>query len=177
MATPRTARRAALVLAGALGLAFAPAPAGAEEPTTAAEAAALVAARGHELEVLTEEFNEAREALAGQQAGAQAAAAAVTEAQAAVALAQDSVVGVARSAFTGESMGSFQALMTSESADEFVNRVTLLQAVAGHQGELLDAAVAAGEVAAQAQVVADRAAGEAQQQYDTVARQQADLQA
>jgi cell wall-associated NlpC family hydrolase len=73
-------------------------------------------------------------------------------------------------------MGSFQALMTSDSAEEFVNRVTLLQAVAGHQGELLEAAVAAGEVAAQAQVVADRAATEAQQQYDAVARQQADLQ-
>jgi cell wall-associated NlpC family hydrolase len=176
MATPRTARRAALVLAGALGLAFAPVPAGAEEPTTAAEAAALVAARGHELEVLTEEFNEAREVLAGQQAAAQAAAAAVTEAEAAVTAAQDSVVGVARSAFTGESMGSFQALMTSGSADEFVNRVTLLQAVAGHQGELLDRAVVAGEAAAQARIVADHAAGEAQQQYDAVARQQADLQ-
>ncbi|SET87433.1 C40 family peptidase [Geodermatophilus poikilotrophus] len=177
MATPRTARRAALVLAGSLGLAFAPAPAGAEEPTTAAEAAALVAARGHELEVLTEDFNEARELLAGQQAAAQAAAAAVTEAEAAVDLARDSVVGVARTAFTGETMGSFQALMTSESADEFVDRVTLLQAVAGHQGELLDAAVVAGEAAAQARIVADRAAGEAQQQYDAVAQQQADLQA
>jgi len=177
MATPRTTRRAALVLAGALGLALAPAPAGAEEPTTAADAAALVAARGHELEVLTEEFNEARETLAGQQAAAQAAAAAVTEAQTAVTAAQDSVVGVARSAFTGDTMGSFQALMTSDSADEFVNRVTLLQAVAGHQGELLETAVVAGEVAAQAQIVADRAAGEAQTQYDAVARQQADLQA
>jgi cell wall-associated NlpC family hydrolase len=176
MATPRTARRAALVLAGALGLALAPAPAGAEEPTTAAQAADLVAARGHELEVLTEEFNEAREQLAGQQAAAQAAAAAVTEAQTAVTAAQESVVGVARSAFTGDTMGSFQALMTSDSADEFVNRVTLLQAVAGHQGELLGAAVAAGEAAAQAQAVADRAAAEAQQQYDAVARQQADLQ-
>jgi hypothetical protein len=177
MATPRTARRAALVLAGALGLALAPAPAGAEEPTTAADAAALVAARGHELEVLTEEFNEARETLAGQQAAAQAAAAAVTEAQTAVTAAQDSLVGVARSAFTGDTMGSFQALMTSDSADEFVNRVTLLQAVAGHQGELLETAVVAGEAAAQAQIVADRAAAEAQTQYDAVARQQADLQA
>src|ERR687893_269491 len=74
MATPRAARRAALVLAGVIGLALAPAPAGAEEPTSAAEAAALVAARGHELEVLTEDFNEAREVLAGQQAAAQAAA-------------------------------------------------------------------------------------------------------
>ena len=176
MATPRAARRVALVLAGIIGLALAPAPAGAEEPTSAAEAAALVAARGHELEVLTEDFNEAREVLAGQQAAAQAAAAAVTEAQAAAATARESVVGVARAAFTGDSMGSFQALMTSDSADEFVNRVTLLQAVAGHQGELLEAAVAAGEVAAQAQVVADRAATETQQQYDAVARQQADLQ-
>src|SRR5215212_6356001 len=131
MATPRTARRAALVLAGALGLALAPAPAGT----------------------------------------------AVTEAQTAVTAAQDSVVGVARSAFTGDTMGSFQALMTSDSADEFVNRVTLLQAVAGHQGELLETAVVAGEAAAQAQIVADRAAGEAQTQYDAVARQQADLQA
>ena len=177
MATPRTARRAALVLAGAIGLALVPAPAGAEEPTTAADAAALVAARGHELEVLTEEFNEARETLAGQQAAAQTAAAAVAEAQTAVTAAQESVVGVARSAFTGDTMGSFQALMTSDSADEFVNRVTLLQAVAGHQGELLEAAVVAGEAAAQAQTVADRAATEAQTQYDAVARQQADLQA
>ncbi|MDP9429639.1 MAG: NlpC/P60 family protein [Actinomycetota bacterium] len=176
MATPRTAR-AALVLAGALGLAFAPVPAGAEEPDSAAEAAALVAARGHELEVLTEEFNEARELLVGQQAAAHASAAAVAEAETAVARAQDSVVGIACTAFTGESMGSFHALMTSESADEFVNRVTLLQAVAGHQGELLDAAVAAGEAATRARVVADRAAVEAQQQYDAVARQQADLQA
>ncbi len=177
MATPRTARRAALVLAGAIGLALAPAPAGAEEPTTAADAAALVAARGHELEVLTEEFNAARETLAGQQAAAQAAAAAVTEAQEAVTAARESLVGVARTAFTGDTMGSFQALMTSDSADEFVNRVTLLQAVAGHQGELLEAAVVAGETAAQAQAVADRAATEAQTQYDAVARQQADLQA
>ena len=177
MATPRTARRAALVLAGALGLALAPAPAGAEEPTTAAAAAALVAARGHDLEVLTEQFNEAREVLAGQQAAAQTAVAAVAEAEAAVAAAQDTVRGVARSAFTGESMGAFQALMTSGSADEFVNRVTLLQAVAGHQGEVLGAAVAAGEVATQARAVADRAAVEAQQQYDAVAAQQADLQA
>jgi cell wall-associated NlpC family hydrolase len=176
MATPRTAR-AALVLAGVLGIAFAPAPAGAEEPDSAAEAAALVAARGHELEVLTEEFNEARELLAGQQAAAQASAAAVAEAETAVARAQDSVVGIARTAFTGESMGSFHALMTSQSADEFVNRVTLLQAVAGHQGELLGAAVAAGEAATRARVVADRTAVEAQQQYDAVARQQADLQA
>jgi peptidoglycan DL-endopeptidase CwlO len=179
MASPRTARRAAVVLAvaGALGIGLVPSSAGAEEPATAQEAAALVAARGHELEVITEEFNEAREALAAQQAAAQAAAAAVADAQGAVTAAQEQVRGIARSAFTGDSMGSLQALMTSGSADEFVNRVTLLETVAGHQNVLLDEAAAAGEVAAQAQAVADRAATEAQTQYDAVAAQQADLQA
>ncbi|MGY1635848.1 C40 family peptidase [Geodermatophilus sp. SYSU D00742] len=179
MASPRTARRAALVLAvaGALGTALVPSSAVAEEPVTAQEAAALVAARGHELEVVTEEFNEARESLAAQQAEAAAAAAAVAEAQGVVTAAQEQVRGIARSAFTGESMGSLQALMTSGSADEFVNRVTLLETVAGHQNVLLDQAVAAGEVAAQARVVAESAAAEAQSQYDEVAAQQARLQA
>ncbi|MGY1590618.1 C40 family peptidase [Geodermatophilus sp. SYSU D00708] len=177
MASARAARRAALVLAAAVGVAFVPTSAGAEEPATAQEAAALVAARGHDLEVVTEQFNEAREALAAQQAAAQAAAAKVTDAQAVVAAAQQQVTGIARSAFTGESMGSLQALMTSGSADEFVNRVTLLQAVAGHQGEVLGQAVAAGEAATAAQAEADRVAAEAQQSYDAVAEQQADLQA
>jgi cell wall-associated NlpC family hydrolase len=177
MASARAARRAALVLAAAVGVAFVPTSAAAEEPATAQEAAALVAARGHDLEVVTEQFNEAREALAAQQAAAEAAAAQVADAQAVVTAAQEQVRGIARSAFTGESMGSIQALMTSGSADEFVNRVTLLQTVAGHQGEVLGQAVQAGETAAQAQAEADRVAAEAQQSYDAVAEQQADLQA
>ncbi|NEK59530.1 C40 family peptidase [Geodermatophilus sabuli] len=191
MASPRTAglpsrrapwRRAAVVLAGALGVALLPVTllpvsAGAEEPATAQEAATLVAARGHALEVVTEEFLEAREGLAAQQAAAQAAAAAVAEARAAVAGAQEHVRGIARSAFTGDSMGSLQALMTSGSADEFVNRISLLQTVAGHQNGVLGEAVAAGDVAAQAQVVADEAAAAAQELYDSVAAQQAALEA
>ncbi len=175
----RRARRAALVLAGALalGAAVAPPAALAEEPTTAAEAAQLVAARGHELEVVTEQFNEAREALRAQQAEAEAAAAALAQAQAAVDTARRQVVGIARSAYTGDSMGSLQALMTSEDADEFVNRVSLLQGVAGYQGELLGQAAAATETATAAQAVAAEAATEAQRQYDAVAGQQADLEA
>ncbi len=175
----RHGRRAALVLAGALalGAAVAPPSALAEEPTTAAEAAQLVAARGHELEVVTEQFNEAREALRAQQAEAEAAAAALTQAQAAVDTARRQVVGIARSAYTGDSMGSLQALMTSEDADEFVNRVSLLQGVAGYQGELLGQAAAATETASAAQAVAAEAATEAQRQYDAVAAQQGQLEA
>ncbi len=175
----RHGRRAALALAGALalGAAVAPPSALAEEPTTAAEAAQLVAARGHELEVVTEQFNEAREVLRAQQAEAEAAAAALAQAQAAVDTARRQVVGIARSAYTGDSMGSFQALMTSEDADEFVNRVSLLQGVAGYQGELLGQAAAATETATAAQAVAAEAATEAQRQYDAVAAQQGRLEA
>ncbi|MGY1726021.1 NlpC/P60 family protein [Geodermatophilus sp. SYSU D01062] len=181
--TPATGRgrRAALALAGALGIGLGlgavPAPAGAEEPATAAEAAQLVAARGHDLEVVTEQFNEAREALAAQQAAADAAAAQLATAQAAVDTARQQVIGIARSAYTGDSMGSLQALMTSEDADEFVNRVTLLQGVAGYQGELLGQAVTATDTATAAQTAAAEAAAEAQRQYDAVAAQQADLEA
>ena len=51
-----------------------------------------------------------------------------------------SVRGVARSAYTGSGLNSFQALMISGSADEFVNRMSTLQMVAGHQNELLTVA-------------------------------------
>ncbi|WP_448641480.1 C40 family peptidase [Geodermatophilus sp. URMC 63] len=180
-ATTRSRRRVVLALVGALGIGLGlgsvPAPAAAEEPTTAAEAAELVAARGHDLEVVTERFNEAREGLAAQQAAADAAAATLTQAQASVDTARDQVVGIARSAYTGDAMGPLQALMTSQDADEFVNRVTLLQGVAGYQNGLLGEAVTATETATAAQTAAAEAAAEAQRRYDDVASQQAGLEA
>ena len=148
-----------------------------EQPQTSAEVAALVAAKGHELEVVTEQFNEAREQLKAQQAAAQQAAAALEEAQAQLGRAQQAVRGVARSAYTGEGMSTFAAMMTSGSAEEFVNRMGVLQMVAGHQNELLDRAAAASVTAGQARATAEQAAAAAQQTYDRVAAQQADLEA
>ena len=170
------ARRAVLAFAAVVGVLFSAVPAQAA-PSTSAEAAELVAARGHELEAVTEQFNEAREALTAQHAAAEAAAAQFEQAQAALVAAQQHVRGIARSAYTGESMGSFRALMTSESADEFVDRVATLQMVAGHQNEILGRAADASVVAAQAQATAQEAAAQAQAQYDAVAAQQADLEA
>src|SRR3954462_13075762 len=110
-----TGRRVGLALAAVLGILFAGVPAHAApgDPATSAEAAELVAARGHELEVVTEQFNEARETLEAQRATAQAAAAQVEQAAAALGAAQQQVRGIARSAWTGEGLNSFQALMTS----------------------------------------------------------------
>jgi cell wall-associated NlpC family hydrolase len=173
---PATARRVVLALAAVLGAVFSTVPAQAA-PATSAEAAQLVAAKGHELEVVTEEFNEAREALDAHRATAEAAAAELEAATAALAAAQQQVRGIARTAYTGEGLGSFQALMVSDSADEFVNRMTILQTIAGHQDAILKDAAAANVAAAQAQATAQSAAAEAQAQYDAVSAQQADLQA
>src|SRR3954451_1932268 len=169
-------RRAALVVAGVLGVLLSVVPAQAP-PGTSAEAAQLVAARGHDLEVITEKFNEARETLAAQQAAAQAAAAQVEQATAALAAAKQQVRGIARTAYTGDGLGSFKALMSSDSADDFVDRVGTLQSIAGHQNGILEQAATANVAAAQAQAEAKKSAAEAQAQYDAVAKQQADLQA
>ena len=185
LAHPRTAgprpprrrlRRAALVLAAVLGVLVPALPSSAEEPQTSAEAAALVASRAHELEVFTEQFNEAREKLRAQQAAAQQAAKDLEQAQAALAKTQEAVRGIARSAFTGEGLSTFAAMMTSDSADQFVDRVGVLQMVAGHQNELLDAAAAANVAAAQATATAEQAAGAAQRTFDDVAARQTALE-
>jgi cell wall-associated NlpC family hydrolase len=175
--TARSIRTLTLVLAGAVGVVLAPSPATAEEPATSQEAAALVAAKGHELEVVTEQFNEAREQLAAAQAAAADAAAKAAQAQADLTTAQGNVVGVARSAYTGEGLTSLEAMMTSGSADEFVDRVATLQTIAGHQNQVLDTAAQANAAAATARQTADQTAAGAQQQLAAVTAQQSDLQA
>jgi cell wall-associated NlpC family hydrolase len=174
----RTVRRAALALVGAVGILLATVPASAAPgtPTTAAEAAEMVAARGHDLEAVAERFNEAREVLRAQQEAAQAAQAELDRATAVLAQAQLSVRGIARSAYTGSGLNSFQALMVSDSADDFVNRMSTLQMVAGHQNELLGVAADANVAATAAQAQVQASVAEAQRQYDAVAGQQADLE-
>jgi peptidoglycan DL-endopeptidase CwlO len=135
----------------------------------------MVAARGHELEAVTEKFNEARATLDTQRGAAQAAAVKLQQATAALGSAQQQVRGIARSAWTGDGLSSFQALMTSDSADDFVDRMSTLQLVAGHQTGVLQAAAGANVAAAQAQATAQDAAAAAQATYDEVAAQQADL--
>src|SRR4051794_10170787 len=205
---PALVRRGTLALLAVAGSLFVTAPAHAT-PSTSGEAAQLVAARGHELEVISEKFNEARVPLVAQQEAAAAAvptmehglgvipekstepgvalvaqrgaaAAAVAprkQATAELAAAQQRVRGLARTAYTGEGLGSFQALLTSNSADAFVDRMATLQLVAGHQSDILETAASANVAAAQAQATAAQAAADAQAQYDAVAAQQAALQA
>ncbi|WP_231486916.1 C40 family peptidase [Candidatus Blastococcus massiliensis] len=159
-----------------LELATAPAAAAPGDAATAADAASLVAERGHELEVLTESFNEARENVEAQKAAASAAGAEVARAETQLVALSEAVAGVAQTAYTGRGLGTLQAFMTSGSPDEFLNRVAMLEAVAGHQNDVIDQVGAARAAAEAARRSADQAAVEAQEQVDAAAAKQALLQ-
>jgi cell wall-associated NlpC family hydrolase len=173
-------RRVVLTLVAAGGVVLAPLPALAapeQTATTSQEAAALVASRAHDLEVVTEKFNDAREQLDATQAAATAAGQQAEAAQATVAGARDQVRQVARSAYTGDSLSTLQAMLSSSSADEMLDRVGTLDTIAGHNNELLTAAQQATEQADAAKAAAEKAAADAQAQVDQVAAQQDGLNA
>jgi cell wall-associated NlpC family hydrolase len=173
---PTAVRRVVLAVAGVIGILVSTVPAQAA-PTTSAKAAEMVAARGHDLEVITEKFNEARETLTAQRAAAETAIAAAQQATVDLAAAQEQVRGLARSAWTGSGLNGFEAMMTSDSADDFVDRMGTLQMVAGHQNGILGRAAEVSVAAAQAQAAAQQAVDQAQASFDAVAAQQADLEA
>ncbi|MFQ1002100.1 C40 family peptidase [Modestobacter sp. SSW1-42] len=172
-----TAVLISLAAAGVVSLTSLPASAAPETPANSQEAAALIAARGNDLEVVTEQFHAATDALTAQQQAAAQAAAAVVDADAAVGTAREKVTEVARSAYTGDRLDTLQAMLTSTSADEMIDRVGTLDTIADHNNEVLGAAEQATQTAAQAKATADQAAAAAQAQVEQVARQQADLEA
>jgi cell wall-associated NlpC family hydrolase len=173
----RNGRRALLTLIAAGGLTLAPLPALAapETPSTSQEAAELIAARGHDLEVVTEKMHEATDLLDGMKAAADAAAAELVAADAAVVEARDHVREVARSAFTGDQLTSLQAMLTSRSADEMLDRMGTLDSIAGHNNEVLGVAQQASVAADEAKAAAEKAAADAEAQVAEVAAQQANL--
>jgi cell wall-associated NlpC family hydrolase len=158
------------------GVALSPLPASAEPPPgTSREAAELVAARAHDLEVLTERFNEAREELAATRRAAEQAAADLAAAEAALGQARDQVRAVAYSAFTGERLGSLEAMLTSDSPADLLDRVGMLRTIAEHNDGVLADADEATHEADRAQAAAERAAADAQAQVERLAAQQETL--
>jgi cell wall-associated NlpC family hydrolase len=173
-----TGRRVLVTLVAATGVALSPltAIAAPETPSTSQEAAALVAARGHDLEVVTEQFNDARVELEALQAAAQKAADDVAAADEAVTEARDKVREVARSAYTGDQLSTLQAMLTSESADELLDQIGTLDTIAEYNNAVLGAAQSATEAAVAHKATADRAAADATAQLDRVQAQQKALE-
>jgi cell wall-associated NlpC family hydrolase len=169
-----------MVLAGIVGIlfsafsAFSVLPAQAA-PATAAEAGRLMAARSHDLEVLTEKFDVARVRLAGEERLVHSATAKMKAAYVVLGVAQHQVRGIARSAYTGGGNSAFATMMTSRNATDFVDRMTTLQTIAGHQNVILQTAATASLAASRAQATAHKAAVAARAQYNALAGQQASI--
>src|SRR5688500_7859188 len=174
-----TGRRVLLTLltAGCVVLTAVPAAAEPERPTTSRQAADLVAARAHDLEVLTEKFNEAREQLKATREAAALAAEELEAARADLAEARDHVRAVARNAYTGDRLGPLQAMLTSESADELLDRVGTLQTIADHNNGVLGGAQEATAEADRAKAASEQLAVEAQAQVDRLTAQKQELDA
>ena len=177
------AGRASLILAAvsAVTIGLLPTPAAAAPtpppaPSTAGEAASLVAERGHQLEGITEQFNEARAQVGLQQAAAAAAAAAVADSEAQLAYLKQQLADIAQSAYTGQGLGSVQAFISSGSPEDVLARMSTLERIAQHHNKVIDQVAAAQAAADTARAAADRAAAQAQQQLDVVADKQTVMQ-
>jgi cell wall-associated NlpC family hydrolase len=145
--------------------------------TDAAQAAQLVADASRQLEVVTEQVNEAKVALEKQQAEVATADQAAAEAQSRLDALDGQIRQLARSAYTSDGLSRLDVLLTSASADEFVHQLGTLDAIAGHTNSVVTEVATAADSAAQAQSAADQAAAQAQKSYDDIAAQQQDLQA
>jgi cell wall-associated NlpC family hydrolase len=84
---------------------------------------------------------------------------------------------LARSAYTSDGLSTLNAMLTSSSAEEFVNQLGTLDAIAGHTNNVLAEVAAAAADAAKARASADGARTQAQKSYDDIAAQQKDLEA
>jgi cell wall-associated NlpC family hydrolase len=175
-----TARGLVLGATATLALTLLPGTAAAdpEDATGAAQAAQSVAQAAHELEVVTEQVNEARETLAQQQAAVRSADQAVAEARSQLDALDGRIRQVARAAFTsGDGMPELDLLMTSGSAEEFVSQLATLDAIAGHTSDVLGEVAASAAAAEQAHADAGAAQTAAQRTLDDVTARQARLEA
>jgi cell wall-associated NlpC family hydrolase len=144
--------------------------------TDPAQAAQRVADAEHELEVVTEQLNEAKVQLERQQAAAASAEQAAADAQAQLDVLDGQIRQLARSAYTSEGFSRLDVLLTSGSAEELVHQLGTLDAIAGHTNEQVVEVAEAAQAADRAQAEADEAQAAAQKAVDEIAAQQADLE-
>jgi cell wall-associated NlpC family hydrolase len=171
-----TSRRwagAVLAVAAAVAVVLGPTAATAA-PTTADEAADLVARTGQELTQLDEQVHQAQLTVAELQGvAAEARAAAAAE----VARYEPQLVAIAQTGYTSGPTSGVAALLTSSSAEDFVQQMTTLDLIAAHTDGLLVTVAQAREEAVEAETRAAAAAAEAEAALLTLEEQQAEVQA
>jgi cell wall-associated NlpC family hydrolase len=147
------------------------------EATDPAQAAQLVAEADHKLGVVTEELNEAKVVLERQTAAVASAERSAADAQAQLDALDHQIRELARSAYTSDGLSHLNVLLTSDSAEELVDAMGTLDAIAGHTDAQLTEVALAAQKAESAQAAADAAEAEAQQAVEKIKVQQKDLEA
>ncbi|MGY1724719.1 NlpC/P60 family protein [Blastococcus sp. SYSU DS0533] len=145
-------------------------------PGTADAVAAQVAEASHELEVVSEQLNEARVVLARHQDEAEAADEAAAAAEARIGSLDGHIRRLARSAYTGSGMSQLDVLLTSDSAEHLVDQLGILDAIAGHTNAVLTEVSRAAADAERSRDAAEEAAAEAERTVEQIAAQQEELE-
>lgn len=107
----------------------------AASPQTAAEAQQQVADLNHRLEIVTEQYNDSVILLDQREQEVAVADAQLRSVQSDVTDLEAEVREIAQGAYTGDSIASFTAMMTSGSPQEFLDRVNTLDAISGYNNE------------------------------------------
>lgn len=171
----------AMVL-GALALGAAPAVAQPPPPADAADAAEQLEVVGHEAEALTEQWHAAKDELAARQAELETLRAAVEPARAAVADARAEeeryrvqVDALALSTFEAGSLDQFNALLASDSPQDFLDQMSALELLSADHETALTELAAVIDTTTRAQGDADAAVARAQGAADQAVRAERDL--
>lgn len=176
--TIRRRSRAALALTAALAVGagvLAPGTAAAD-PVDAAQAATLVREAAEQMRFVDEQLHEAELTVEGQQAAAAAAAQQAAAAQEAMKVYEPRLRAIAHSGYTGSNRTRVAAFLTSGSAAQLVQQMTMLDAIADRTNGTIAAAAAAQKAAQEAQAVADQATATARAGLDQLAAQKAEVQ-
>jgi cell wall-associated NlpC family hydrolase len=146
------------------------------EVSDPARVAQRVADAEHQLEVVSEQVNDARVALEKQEAAAADADRVAAEAQVQLDALDAQIREVARSAYTDPGLSQFGLLLTSDSAEDFVAQLGTLDAIAGHTNEVVGEVSLIADQAESAQAAADAAEAEAKKILDDITAQQRTLE-
>jgi cell wall-associated NlpC family hydrolase len=164
----------AVLVAGGASL-IAPATASAD-PTSAADALALVQQAAQELTVIDEQVHAAELTVAAQQETAAAAAEQAAAAQAALAAYEPQLRAIAQSGYTGTTQSRVAAFLTSDSAGDLVQQIATIDLIADHTNGIIAEVAAVNAAAEQAQAAADQAAATARAGLVELEAQQAAVQ-
>ena len=165
------------VAAVAVGLLPGTASADPGRATSPEQAAQLASDASRQLEIVSEQVNQAKVELDQQQAAADAADKAAADAQAQLDAFDGQIRQIARSAYTAgdNHMATLNVLLTSNSADDFIAQLGTLDAIAGHTTNVVQQVSDAAHAAQQAREQVDQAATAARRTLADVTAQQADL--